>query len=60
MRETLREWRLRQRWTQADAARWYGCSIRTWRRYETGETPTHVKLRTLERDQLLKFKREIQ
>lgn len=23
-------------WTQADAAKWWGCSERTWRRYETG------------------------
>lgn len=24
-------------WTQAEAAEWYGCSERSWRRYETGE-----------------------
>lgn len=34
----VREWRERRHWTQAEAARWYGVSDRTWRRWETGET----------------------
>lgn len=31
------EWRKARGWTQVRAARWYGCSERTWRRWETGE-----------------------
>ncbi len=33
----LREWRERQKWSQADAALWYGVAARSWRRYEAGE-----------------------
>lgn len=50
----LRDWRTRRAgayrrgraamvgWTQADAAAWYGCSERQWRRWENGETPIPV------------------
>jgi transcriptional regulator with XRE-family HTH domain len=26
-------------WTQEQAAAWYGCSVRSWRRYEHGGAP---------------------
>jgi len=29
---------VRDGWTQAMAAQWYGCSTRQWRRWETAET----------------------
>ena len=33
----IRRWRDEQGWTQAEAAAWWGCDERTWRRYELGE-----------------------
>lgn len=33
---TLRRFRQRRGWTQAEAADWYGCSTRSWQRYESG------------------------
>ena len=52
----LRDWRKSQMtifgepWTQAFAARWYGVSERTWRRWERGELPVpqHVSERIWE------------
>lgn len=38
-RHQLRKWRELRHWTQSDAAKWYGCTLRQWQRYETGETP---------------------
>jgi transcriptional regulator with XRE-family HTH domain len=34
---TVYAFRKLKRWTQKEAAEWYGVSERTWRRYETGE-----------------------
>lgn len=31
-------------WSQETAAKWYGCSIRQWQRYEAGETPVPLPL----------------
>lgn len=36
--------RLLRDWTQAEAAAWYGCDERSWRRYETGERRVPVPL----------------
>lgn len=33
----LRRFRARRNWSQQRAADWYGCDVRTWRRYELGE-----------------------
>lgn len=52
--ETLRRWRTsglhgerKEPMRQEDAAAWYGVDVRTWRRYELGETriPTPLILR---------------
>lgn len=40
-------WRERRGWTQAQAARWYGVSVRTWRRWERDEI--RVPARVLKR-----------
>ena len=42
--EFLRQWRRSRGWTQPEAARWYGCDVRTWRRFERGETPIALPL----------------
>ena len=35
--DQLRAWRERQGATQKAAAAWYGCTERSWQRYELGE-----------------------
>lgn len=61
----LRDWRVAQRtifgdpWTQAYAARWYGVSERTWRRYEyRSVVPLHVSERITELNSWKNSKRE--
>lgn len=36
--------RLNRHWTQEQAAVWYGCTERSWRRYETGERAAPIPL----------------
>lgn len=36
--EHVKAFRDARDWTQAEAASWYGVSVRTWRRYERNET----------------------
>lgn len=38
---SFRQW---NGWTQEQAAAWYGCSERSWRRYETGERAVPLPL----------------
>jgi DNA-binding transcriptional regulator YiaG len=33
--EIVHNFRILRNWTQDDAARWWGCNVRTWRRWET-------------------------
>jgi len=40
----LRAWRLARGFSQASAADWYGCTLRTWQRYESGERPIPAPL----------------
>lgn len=60
--EQLKEWRLNQRgehayknnqvrkgWTQAMAAAWYGCSERTWRRWEQMDEVPEPVMRAVQR-----------
>jgi transcriptional regulator with XRE-family HTH domain len=43
--EFLRRWRALRGFTQKQAADWYGVSERSWRRYEAGSIPPHVRRR---------------
>jgi len=31
-------------WTQEQCAEWYGCNVRTWRRFESGQRPVPLPL----------------
>jgi hypothetical protein len=55
--DDLAEWRHRQPgeytarngqkvfgWSQEQAAKWYGCGVRQWQRYESGESPVNLRL----------------
>lgn len=33
----VHNFRVRRGWTQEEAAGWYGCDVRSWQRYESGE-----------------------
>lgn len=41
--EVLR-FRASRGWTQAQAAKWWGVSVRSWRRWETGASPIPTPL----------------
>jgi len=51
--ETLRQWRTEVKgWTVVSAAKWWGCNVRTWRRYESGERKVPLPLAKRVRAQL--------
>ncbi len=55
LRATLIGFRDFNGWTQAEAAAWYGCAARTWRRYELGERPIPLPLLLRIRDYLKRY-----
>lgn len=40
----VRAFREERGWTQAEAAEWYGCTERSWRRYESCDRPVPLPL----------------
>ena len=42
--QLVKLFRTNRGWTQERAAEWYGCSTRSWRRYEHGERPVPTPL----------------
>lgn len=42
--QQVQSFRTENGWTQRDAARWYGCSPRSWRRWELGERAVPLPL----------------
>jgi hypothetical protein len=46
----LSGWRTKRGWTQEQAAAWWGCTKRTWQRYESGDLPIPDPMDTRIRD----------
>ena len=54
----VREFREGKGWTQAEAAEWYGCATRSWRRYELAERPVPKPLLNRIKEKLAKERRK--